>query len=692
MTSTPVRDNVAKFKDYLESVGSIPYLDGEKWVRDNWEGDTPDSSRTYNLVTTWGYRAKNNMWHRDGDLLNWGPRPKSVIKVKPEVRSDRENDDDDDETPEDPALGDPKDQFAAVGMSLGIAERYARSTAAYVTGSYNIWDPLQVWEALKECTDVNITQRQRWWKTWCSKIQVEPSPDLQREVNKVAPYPASDQTREVSRKRLYVVEDGHIIPTTSDDELGVPFSEAYRMARLEQGSQGGPQPSSDNALVALITQSGESDRARMQMESERRSQGRPESEMEARVEGVRRESEARIKAIEEQNTLRLQLQAQEFKHLFETNQAEQRHQLEIINRNLERMMSRPSEEDNDIVKKLDRTVPGLGSVFAMAMQNILTPPQSSVINLNGESMNLDAYERIKAVEDRREMLKITKDAIPEVIQVVKDMIEAKQRVVEEESRGKSQNVAGDLVPDATSDVPRPEVPRRLHERDGVCIECGLLVSFMGSAFQCPRCSAMQTAEGIVFTIKQPVGQLSEQPANESSNQPLGQSLGQPVHEPVELVHSVEPVPTSQTDGEENAILYSDPGTMSGPSWPDISRQPVSVVVEEKAPSVHPGVAPEAGPDVSARRLTKAQIWLQSDKHATTMVRMYENSHTPEAEAKRSATLRATAAARKAAKVAEAMKEAQSKVVDQPEPIQRQEAVELIAPPVRTDADKVSVPG
>lgn len=478
MAVNPVKENAAKFSEYLESVGDLPLLDAEKWVRDNWDGDPPERESVYSLVTAWGYRGKNKLWRREGDNLVWGFKQSGESGKREEVETE-------------PALGDPKDQFAAVGISLGIAERYARSTASYVAESYDIWDPAQVWEALKECTDVNIAQRKRWWKTWCSKIQAEVPSELQGEINKTPETPGRPDTR---GKKLFFVEDGRLIPTSSDDELGVSFSEAYRMAQLERAQ---PQPSGEGPLVALLQESGKTERARMELEASRHSGAHPESDMEAKIENLRRESEARIESLRRENDLHLKLQAQQFEHMFSTREAEQRHQLEMINKNLERIVNRPQEDNSDIVGKLNKSFPGLGEIVASAVRNMIAPQTSpSIIKIDGQGdMSLDAYERIEALKDRREMIRVAKDTIPDLLQMGKDWAEAKKRMSVEkqtEDLGQGSLPQGPLPQGPDQSASQSSVPQ-----EGMCVACKLPVYFMGSAFQCPRCQVIQTADGVV---------------------------------------------------------------------------------------------------------------------------------------------------------------------------------------------------
>lgn len=519
---TVFSDNAQKFEEYLSTVGTIPVVEATDWMTENWVGDAPKGG-TLNLVLASGLKGKFRKWHREGDVLIWGP-PLSPSGPAGGAANASQN-----------ILEDPADQFANVGITMGISEHFAKPAAAYVSASYDLWDPVQVWDGLKMCPEINITQRKRWWQTWTSRTQAVVTPELEGEVNRVSVVRASDgRAEETRRQRRYMAVDGEIVLVSSDDESGMSLSEAERIARLQLQARGGAPPTGDPILATLLTQTGETDRKRMEIDQQRYASVRPDAEVETRIQALQRESEARITAMQREFDMRVQLVESNFKHQFELSQAESRHQMEAINHNLERLLTRPVQEE-DPITKADKLVPGFGMFMQKAFEKMFNPPQTEAVTIDlGQEgkMSLEAYERIEGIKNQKEMLRLVRENIPQLFELGKDMKEARRRV-EEEGEDKGE-----------------------HLQQATCVTCGLPVAFVGGAFQCPRCQAIQKADGQVV-------QKSEVASWETAGEPPATTNQTPVlpGPQVRVAEKVDPQPVAEAmitakDAEYEAQLLA----------------------------------------------------------------------------------------------------------------------------------------
>ena len=449
------KERTQALQELVEERGGMPFEEATQWLAE--QGDENPNGTVGNLIR-WGHLHKAD----DGTtlLLGKGPEKKPAQTRAPSGEPPAQVDI--------AALEDPADQMEAIARQLAIPPRAARAIATYVTKSFDVDNPEQVWNALKEVTEIGPSQRKRLWRTWTSWRGAEPPEELVHRVEQEAVQEAKGAARGDGAQptRRFVAVNGEVVPTDPDDPGGMAFSQALQQAQLQiQGRTQG-----DGGLPAvLVTEMGANTRHTLDLMSRDRGDGAGAEArlarelMETRIENVRTEFTG---------TLELIRQSQE------TQARELSGAINGLAKSLEN-----KDPPKTWVDQMFEQVPGLKDRFQRLFEPPVPATDSGVrINLpeikDGEGnpigVDLDSYERLENVRIKRDALSFARQQMPGFFRTAERMTRSWDRMVEQ---GQVGGQAEDTV-----------------ETD--CIECGLKLTYKkgSEAFQCPKCRTIQTPD------------------------------------------------------------------------------------------------------------------------------------------------------------------------------------------------------
>ena len=149
----------------------------------------------------------------------------------------------------------PEDVFYAIGRHLGMTEKKARTVAFYIANNYDMDDASQVWDGLKECPELQPTERKRWWRTWVNRQNLHVPLEVAEKAAQEAPS-QSVATPAPQRPRGWVVDEetGDMRPAESgEEEATLSYTEARQWARDIRGKRHLEQRGKGKSYIAVGT-------------------------------------------------------------------------------------------------------------------------------------------------------------------------------------------------------------------------------------------------------------------------------------------------------------------------------------------------------------------------------------------------------------------------------------------------------
>ena len=456
------KERTKSLQELVEERGGMPFEEASQWLKE--QGDGNPNGTLGNLLR-WGRLHKSD----DGTMLLSGKGPEKTSTTTRVTNGEPP-------APVDLAsLEEPAEQMEAIARQLAIPPKTARAIATYVTRSFDFDDPEQVWNALKEVTEIGPSQRKRLWRTWTSWRGVEPPEDLVQRVERENVQEAKGVARGDGAQptRRFVAVNGEVLPADPDDPGGMAFSQALQAAQLQiQGRTQG-----DGGLpAALVKEMGENSRHTLDlMTRDRGSGGGAEAQlsrelMDSRIENVRTEFSSTLELMK----LSMENQARDLSRA-----------ISDLSRSL-----KDQKPAKSWVDEMFEAVPGLKDRFKSLFEPPapstdsgvrITLPEAKDSEGNPIGVDLDSYERLENLRLKRDALAFARQQMPGFFRTAQRMTRSWDRMVEQGQLG-----AGGKAEDTA-------------ETD--CPECGLRLTYKkgAEAFQCPRCKAIQTPDGRVIS-------------------------------------------------------------------------------------------------------------------------------------------------------------------------------------------------
>jgi len=456
------KERTKSLQELVEERGGMPFEEASQWLKE--QGDGNPNGTLGNLLR-WGRLHKSD----DGTMLLSGKGPEKTSTTTRVTNGEPP-------APVDLAsLEEPAEQMEAIARQLAIPPKTARAIATYVTRSFDFDDPEQVWNALKEVTEIGPSQRKRLWRTWTSWRGVEPPEELVRRVEQENVQESKGAARGDGAQptRRFVAVNGEVLPADPDDPGGMAFSQALQAAQLQiQGRTQG-----DGGLpAALVKEMGENSRHTLDlMTRDRGSGGGAEAQlsrelMDSRIENVRTEFSGTLELMK----LSMENQARDLSGA-----------ISDLSRSL-----KDQKPAKSWVDEMFEAVPGLKDRFKSLFEPPapstdsgvrITLPEAKDSEGNPIGVDLDSYERLENLRLKRDALAFARQQMPGFFRTAQRMTRSWDRMVEQGQLG-----AGGKAEDTA-------------ETD--CPECGLRLTYKkgAEAFQCPRCKAIQTPDGRVIS-------------------------------------------------------------------------------------------------------------------------------------------------------------------------------------------------
>ena len=454
------KERTKSLQELVEERGGMPFEEASQWLKE--QGDGNPNGTLGNLLR-WGRLHKSD----DGTMLLAGKGPEKSSTTTRAANGEPP-------APVDLAsLEEPAEQMEAIARQLAIPPKTARAIATYVTRSFDFDDPEQVWNALKEVTEIGPSQRKRLWRTWTSWRGVEPPEELVRRVEQENVQEAKGVARGDGAQptRRFVAVNGEVLPADPDDPGGMAFSQALQAAQLQiQGRTQG-----DGGLpAALVKEMGENSRHTLDLMTRDRGSG-AEAQlsrelMDSRIENVRTEFSGTLELMK----LSMENQARDLSGA-----------ISDLSRSL-----KDQKPAKSWVDEMFEAVPGLKDRFKSLFEPPapstdsgvrITLPEAKDSEGNPIGVDLDSYERLENLRLKRDALAFARQQMPGFFRTAQRMTRSWDRMVEQGQLG-----AGGKAEDTA-------------ETD--CPECGLRLTYKkgAEAFQCPRCKAIQTPDGRVIS-------------------------------------------------------------------------------------------------------------------------------------------------------------------------------------------------
>jgi len=449
-------------------------------------------------VIGYGVTKDKNWWRRDLDELVLLSPPPSSVKVQPApIVSDSAVGEID--IPEVASLDDPREQFYALALRIGVKHKSAAAAANYISDAFDLNDMEQVWFGLQQCTEITMSLRKRLFNSWVAHTKSDLSDALRDRVESTGSKGSLLATAmvaggpgkvEASRPRKYLAINGKVMPLSPDSEdEGFSFMQATQIAdmqaeRLDRQRAGrdGNQKEGEGFAATAFKEIAATERERIRIDADKKGSGDNMTQWQMLLEAQGRETAAHIAAIQAETAARIEGIQKDVDHRAEISSKENAYNMEILTSKLEQLLSGPKESESPF-GLLDKWVPGLGQKIANNLFNppIPSPTSGVTLKLEGQEMPFEVFKELKKFENQEKMIDWGKNALGELIGAARDLTTAIQR---KEARG--------------GQVEQPPPP----EGESSLIQCAnggcdtqLRVPAGATFMLCPNCKTPQTSDG-----------------------------------------------------------------------------------------------------------------------------------------------------------------------------------------------------
>ena len=489
----PIPRGAQDLRKLLREQGSVAKEEVRQWLA---EQDPELTAGDINFVIGHGEAPNRLWWHEDAEgLLVSGPKPgsKPVIEETPGQVSELS-----DEIKKPPLLdpsemSEPRSQFYTIALNLGITEKSARTAAFSCWLTADMFNPAEAWQAILQSPELRPSQKKSLWRNWCSWAGITVSEGLAEKVEQqYGVLSKTDRSKDPSvapaARRRFIPVDDEVVMVEPDDPSGMSFTEALLIAKQHQKPQIVPPapaaPAESPAMAAMINVLGGLTTAALTPRTDPNAANSTTEVVKLMVEGARSDSANALALMKQELDHRLENEARDRKAAEERSNA--------ILLKLTDLIERQGQPRNPF-DSLDQVLPGIG---AKLLDKILNPPLPesgftvSLTGPNGEpgKVSLDDYERYSKIQDKREMIQMVRQRLPELIEVGRDLALATERAV---NRGREEQSPVTQL-----------VSRNKENYDGFCVACLRVLKLPENVaeFTCPYpdCSALQSLAGEVI--------------------------------------------------------------------------------------------------------------------------------------------------------------------------------------------------
>ena len=493
----------------ISELGVMHVDDARRWLMEN---GAAGGKSMGNLFVSGPNRK---LWYRDGDLLRPGIKPVNPPATPgpgtPQSNGHAPVGDTPGQVPvdtstEEPAaqpLSDVRTEMVGAAVGIGIHPTWSNTMATFLVRSYDVYDPEEVWEGLMQVTEVPISQRRRFFRTWMSYVGASVPGPLEDRIKAIAPVYDDQKTAATPAKakgRKFYAVDGEVLtcPVDAEEEMGVSWPVALQMAKQQvektRSLLPGPTPDGGGVVVELVRQMGENSRQQVEMMA---GPG-PDPEKAALAAQLQ---ETRIENLRNELTGKMDLANLETRHNMDRMQDQLTSNLSELTKavtGLAQASARPPASALDSLTELVKLKDSLASLFPppLAPQPAFNFPMGP----NGEMvpMSLDNMFRMQEFQDKRENGKFMREQVPNLLQIGGDILEAFRR-----GPGWVPGAAAAAADQPPAELPvaaeRPAIPLGPPvlvpavppegQIGSACVQCGMTLFYPPEAYGivCPRC-------------------------------------------------------------------------------------------------------------------------------------------------------------------------------------------------------------
>ena len=488
----PVTRGALELRKLLQEQGRVAIPELREWLA---EQDPELTPSTINLALGHGMTQNRAWWHEDGEgfLVN-GPKPGTKAALSTVETPGTISDEVKKVVIIDPStMSEPRDQFYTIAMNLGIPERSAKACAVNCFGAHEMFNPEEAWKGILQSAELTPSQKKRLWQNWCSWAGLKVPEALAEKVEKqYTPAASADAVKlgtPISGRRFIAVK-GEVMQVDSDEPSGMSFTEALMVAdqQLQKAKDTSPPAPGASAesptLAAMVTVLGNLTTAALTPRPDPGAGNSTTEIVKLMVDSARSDSANSLALIKQELDHRLENEARDRKAAEERSNA--------ILLKLTDLIERQGQPKNPF-DSLDQVLPGIG---AKLLDKLLNPPSSEggfMVSLSGTDgepgkISLDDYERYSKIQDKREIVQLVRQHLPQLVQVGRDLALATERAV---NRGREEQPSD-----------RQLVSRKDMGYDGFCVACLRVLKLPENVteFTCPYpdCGALQSLAGEII--------------------------------------------------------------------------------------------------------------------------------------------------------------------------------------------------
>ena len=491
----PVTRGAQELRKLLQEQGRVPIPELREWLA---EQDPELTPSTINLALGYGMTQSRTWWYEDGEgfLVN-GPKPGTKAALSAEETPGTISDEVKKVVTIDPStMSEPRDQFYTIAMNLGIPEKAAKACAVNCFGTHDPFNPEEAWKGIVQSAELTPSQKKRLWENWCSWAGLKVPQALAEKVEKqYTPGASADAAKPgtpISGRRFIAVK-GEVMQVDSDEPSGMSFTEALRVAdqQLQKAKDTSAAPAAATespTVAAMITVLGNLATAALTPRPDPGTANSTTEIVKLMVDSARSDSANSLALIKQEMDHRLENEARDRKAAEERSNA--------ILLKLTDLIERQGQPKNPF-DSLDQVLPGIGAKLLDKLLNPPSPEGGFMVSLTGADgepgkVSLDDYERFSKIQDKREIVHLVRQHLPQLVQVGRDLALATERAV---NRGREEQPSGHQL-----------VSRKDMGYDGFCVACLRVLKLPDNVteFTCPYpdCGALQSLAGeIIEAIK-----------------------------------------------------------------------------------------------------------------------------------------------------------------------------------------------